>query len=241
MTIRQHHPSVHGCSSSSRIRSSHSQCGGGLRLAIDGVDGAGKSIFGDELAVLLAHGGRRIIRASVDSFHNPKAIRYRRGRSSPEGFFRDSYNYAQLQTLLLDPLSPDGSGCYRTAAFDHRSDAPLSVPEAQTAPGDILVFDGIFLHRPELRAYWDWSIFLEVAPAVSMQRCAQRDGTPVDPFSPANRRYVEGQRLYLQECEPQRHATVIVNNDQLERPVLLRRAGLFSGLLVPLVMVLQRI
>jgi uridine kinase len=193
---------------------------GVTRVAIDGVDGAGKSMFGDELAQLLAAAGRRVIRASVDSFHNPRALRYRLGRHSPEGFFRDSYDYRQLQAALLDPLSPGGTGRYRSAAFDHRIDAPVSVPEARAEAGNMLVFDGIFLHRPELRPYWDYSIFLEVEVAISVRRCAQRDGSSPDPRSPENRRYVEGQQLYLRECEPQRHASVVINNNDLDAPYL---------------------
>jgi pantothenate kinase-related protein Tda10 len=47
------------------------------RVAVDGVDGAGKTTFADELAACLVTCGRQIIRASVDGFHNPRAIRYR--------------------------------------------------------------------------------------------------------------------------------------------------------------------
>jgi len=63
-----------------------------LRVGIDGVDGAGKTTFADELAAALAPFGRPVIRAGVDGFHHPRAVRYRRGRESPEGFFRDSYD-----------------------------------------------------------------------------------------------------------------------------------------------------
>jgi uridine kinase len=194
-----------------------------VRVGIDGVDGAGKSMFGDELAQLLMAAGRRVIRASVDGFHNPKAIRYRLGRHSPEGYFRDSYNYEQLKALLLDPLSRGGNGRYRTAAFDHRTDQPVTLPQAQAARGDILVFDGIFLHRPQLRSYWDFSIFLEVGPSVSLARCAQRDSSSPDPQAPDTRRYVEGQQLYLRECEPWRHATLVINNETLEAPGIVAR------------------
>lgn len=128
-----------------------------IRVGIDGVDGAGKSMFGDELAHVLTAAGRNVIRASVDGFHNPRALRYRLGRQSPEGYFRDSYDYGQLNALLLDPLSPGGHGRYRVAAFDHRTDQPVPLPEAQASPGDILVFDGIFPHRPQLCGSWDYS------------------------------------------------------------------------------------
>jgi Uridine kinase len=193
---------------------------GVTRVAIDGVDGAGKTHFADELAGVLGASGRSVIRASVDGFHNPRSIRYRLGRDSPEGFFEDSYDYAQLKAVLLDPLSPGGSGHYRAAVFDHRSDSPVSAPNRVASPGDILVLDGIFLHRPELRAYWDYSIFLEVAFAVSIPRGAQRgEGSP-DPEAASNQRYVRGQELYLRSCEPARFATVTINNNDLLAPYI---------------------
>ena len=189
-----------------------------IRVGIDGVDGAGKTVFSDELARLLEASGRRTIRASVDSFHNPRATRYRLGRYSPRGYFLNSYNYAQLKAALLDPLSPGGTGYYRTAIFDQVLDSSVTLPEAQAALGDILVFDGIFLHRPELRPYWDFSIFLDVGFNVSIPRGAQRGGGSPDPQAPENRRYVEGQELYLRECDPKRYATIVVNNEALASP-----------------------
>jgi uridine kinase len=193
-----------------------------VRVAIDGVDGAGKTMFANELARQLNASGRRTIRASVDSFHNPRATRYRRGRHSPEGYFRDSYDYTQLKAVLLDPLGPGGNRCYRTAIFDHRTDLPVTVPEVQATPDDILVFDGILLHRPELRPYWDFSIFLEVGFDISMARCARRDSGSPDPRAPENRRYVEGQQIYLRECDPRRYATVVINNEVLEAPYIVQ-------------------
>lgn len=93
------------------------------RVAIDGVDGAGKTMFGDQLGRVLEACGAKVIRASVDGFHHPRAVRYRHGRHCPEGFYRDSYDYATLKRVLLDPLSPSGSGRYVPAMFEHASDS----------------------------------------------------------------------------------------------------------------------
>lgn len=191
-----------------------------LRVAVDGVDGAGKTTFADELAQTLRARGAVIIRASVDGFHFSKAVRYRLGHTSHEGFFLDSYNCSALKEALLDPLSPSGSGKYRTATFDLDADIPISMAEAQAPSEAILVLDGIFLHRPELRTYWDFSVFLDVAFSISIPRGAQRGpgyGSP-DPLAIENRRYVEGQKLYLQTCEPKQWATLIINNDDLTMP-----------------------
>lgn len=190
-------------------------------VGIDGVDGAGKTVFADELAEALRQRERAVIRAGVDSFHHPRAVRYRRGRDSPEGFFRDSFDYPLLSRVLLDPLR---SGTrYRTAAFDYTTDTFVDAAEEAVPPRAVLVFDGIFVHCAELRPYWDHSVFLRVGFDVSVARFAGRDGGSPDPTAASNRRYVDGQRLYLSECRPEEHATVVVDNSDLAAPFVVTR------------------
>jgi uridine kinase len=191
-----------------------------MRVAIDGVDGTGKTTFADELASILNPFGRSVIRASVDSFHNPRVVRYRLGATSPQGYFSDSYDYEKLKALLLDPLSPGGNYCYIRAAFDHRTDSSLGAPEEFASPGSILIFDGIFLHRPCLRTFWDFSVFLQVDFHISIPRGALRgEGSP-DPLAESNRRYIEGQKLYLSQCEPANAASIVINNNDLDHPFI---------------------
>jgi uridine kinase len=197
---------------------------GVVKVGVDGVDGAGKTTLADELAASVRGLGRSVIRASVDSFHNPRAIRYCRGRNSPDGFFLDSYDYALMRRVLLDPLSRGGSGRYRAAAFDHVLDRPTLAAERVAAPGTVLIFDGIFLHRRELSRYWDYSIFLRVSFDTSIPRCAQaRPGLSPDPRAASNRRYVDGQRIYLRLCEPETLATIVIDNEDLDAPAVVDR------------------
>ena len=178
---------------------------GVVRVAIDGVDGAGKTTFADRLAPVLAASGRQVIRASVDDFHRPQAERYARGRDSPEGFFLDSYDYDALRERLLDPLGPGGSRRYRRRSHDLRTDE-LVDPAAELASVDaILLLDGIFLHRDELAGLWNYSLFLDVPFEVSTARCAARGDR-------LSHRYVEGQRLYLAACDPASRATRVIDN-----------------------------
>lgn len=192
------------------------------RVAVDGVDGAGKTTFADELANELTPSGREVIRVSADDFLNPRSVRHARGRTSPEGFFLDSYDYGALHRCVLDPLAPGGSRRVRRRAFDLHADKAIDAAEEEVAGDAILVLDGLFLHRDELCGVWDYSVFLEVAFAVSVARCAARGtswaSTDVD--APANRRYVKGQRLYLSRCAPQRRATRVIDNNELPRPAI---------------------
>ena len=132
-----------------------------VRVAVDGVDAAGKTILADALVPFIEARGRPVIRASVDGFHNRSEIRYQRGGDSPEGYYRDSFNYAALLQDLLLPLGPGGNRQYRKAVFSLAENAPTHEPARAAPPNAILLFDGVFLLRPELIEQWDFSIFNE--------------------------------------------------------------------------------
>lgn len=196
------------------------QDAGARRVVVDGVDGAGKTTFADELGGAL---GEDAVRVSIDGFHNPRAVRYARGRDDPEGFYRDSYDYASFVASVLEPAD-----AAVPAVFDHETDRRVVAEPVPLGPASILVVDGIFLHREELAHWWDFSIWLDVPFAISIPRGAARGagfGSP-DPAASSNRRYVEGQRLYLRECDPRSRATVVVDNSDLAFPRLLDAATL---------------
>ncbi|WP_432536429.1 nucleoside/nucleotide kinase family protein [Kineococcus arenarius] len=194
-----------------------------VRIGIDGVDGAGKSVLAAELTTALRARGRTVVHASIDGFHHPRALRHARGPRDPEGFYRDSYNLAAFQEQLLAPFAPGGYGRHRTHVFDARTDTANIAEQQQAALGTILVVDGIFLRRPELRGRWTWSLWLQVDRATTLQRCVARDGSgSPDPADASNRRYVEGQQLYVREAAPQQRATHVIDNNDLTRPILLR-------------------
>ena len=189
-----------------------------IRVAIDGVDGVGKTVFADELAANLIARRRAVIRASVDGFHNPRSVRYQRGRNSPEGYFEDSFNYSALKHELLDPLGHGGSLRYLRAVFDYRTDCEITMPLQKAAKDSILIFDGVFLHRSELASYWGMSIFLDAPFEVTIARATARDSSSTDVNAPENHRYVKGQQIYLQTCEPKLSATFVIDNEVLVAP-----------------------
>ncbi len=194
-----------------------------VRVAVDGVDGAGKTTFADELAAVLRHRHRDVVRVSVDDFHQPRERRYRRGRDSPEGFWLDAFDYARLRSDVLDPLAPGGSRRYRRRSHDLVSDAAVHPGHEVAPPGAVLVLDGLFLHRDELAGLWDLSIWLDVPFHVAAARLAARDGSHPDPEHPSIARYVEAHRLYFAACDPVNRADVVIDNSAPDAPVLRRR------------------
>jgi uridine kinase len=188
-----------------------------LRVAVDGVGASGKTMLADELAGRLAAAGMAVIRASIDGFHRPRAERYARGSSSPEGYLDDSFDYDALKSCLLVPLGPGGDLRCRTAVFDFRTESPVA-SEMLTAPRDaVLLFDGVFILRDELRSYWDFSIFVDAGFDVTLARALTRDlplfGSEEAVRERYEQRYIPGEMLYLERHRPRDHADAVVRND----------------------------
>ena len=172
-------------------------------VAIDGPDAAGKTTLADELAARLLAAGCGASRLSVDSFLRPEADRYRRGRTSAEGYYRDAFDYPALR---------DAVGA---------------------AAGEPLLVDGVFLLRPELAALWRLTIFIAVAPDEALRRGVARDGERLGGTAAASElyltRYLAAQQLYEAEAQPRDRADVVVDNDDPLRPLLLVRRSPFAA------------
>ena len=193
-----------------------------LRVAVDGPPAAGKTTLADELAVLLRTRGRDVIRATTESFHLPRAQRYRRGEFSPEANYHDSFDYGALRRVLLAPLGPDGDRRYQPAVYDFDTDTALS-PPVTTAPADaVLLLDGVFLLRPELLDRWDLSILVSAAFERILDRALIRDLARLGSAAEVDRRfrtrYIPAQELYFATARPADHADIIVHNDEPWRP-----------------------
>lgn len=195
-----------------------------LRVAFDGVDAAGKTTLADEVAAVLERHEHDVLRASIDGFHNPRHERY--GDPSGRGYYERSFNHSLLIESILAPLGPGGTRRFRRAGFDFRTDAAVEAPEEIASDGAILLFDGVFLLRPELRACWDFSVFVDASFETTLARAEQRDRQLFGDANAVRARYVEryipGQRLYLETVRPRDRADVVVDNNDVTSPSLIR-------------------
>lgn len=192
-------------------------------VAVDGPDGVGKTRLVAELVALAPLvAGREVLSVSVDGFHRPRAGRYARGRTA-ETFYADSFDYGALRAKVLRPFR--SGQAVVPAVWDVTADRPVE-PEPLAASADaLLVVEGIFLRRPELRGEWDATCLVTAPPRVTVPRGnarhpAARVAGDEDPDHPANARYVGGQRLYDQQARLWQ-PTWIVDNSDLQRPELI--------------------
>ena len=185
-------------------------------VGIDGPDAAGKSTVADRLARALT----AAVRVSADEFQHPPEVRYRRGDLSPEGCYRDTFDYPALLRTCLEP--------FRAGAAHIAVRRPASETVAVPVRA-VLVVDGVFLLRPELRDQWTFSIHLAISPAETLRRARVRDldrfGSPAEVERRYAQRYLPAHALYVAEAEPEARADVVVDNEVVSAPVVRRWPG----------------
>lgn len=207
---------------------SNLQSGGPLRVAVDGRTACGKSTFARALKTSLQANGCHLVHSTIDGFHNPKVVRYARGRHSAEGYYRDARDLSAIRRELLEPLGAGGSFQIRTDTFDLASDTPVDRPAVRVPADTILIVDGTFLARPELADCWDVHIFLRTRRETSRARGMARDiaagGDPEQVKMIYDQRYVPAFDLYLSEADPEARCDILIDVEDFNTPGILRPA-----------------
>ena len=200
-------------------------------VGIDGRSGSGKSTFADELASMLQERGSVVHRSTTDSFHRPREERLARGATAADGYYLDSHDLDRIVNELLIPFQ-QGADHVVVAAFDEPTDTPRD-HVVDVATDAVLVFDGLFLHRPEFAALWDVSVLLDADERRDMewlqylladlpddvsQRAVELDRRLDIARWP---RYRQGWDRYTGDVAPRSQATVVVDNNDFSRPWVL--------------------
>ncbi len=207
------------------------QSGKPLLVAFDGVDTSGKTTMAVRVFEVLKSKGKNSIRISIDKFHHPKEYRMRRGELSPEGFFYDSFNLEKIIECVLMPAKK-GSGEIIHGIFDYRSEKTVNIVRTPVTGDLIVLFDGIFMNRDELKDFWDLSIFLDVSFETVLQRAIKRDKDYFGSVEEVERRYlnryIPGEKIYLSSCNPQDRADFVIDNNDYDNKLLIK--GCFNAI-----------
>lgn len=208
------------------------------RVAVDGTTASGKSTVARELAAAVAILGRTTIHLSMDGYHHPRVHRHRKGPLSAEGYYEDAYDFQAFVDSVLVPLGPGGDRRFRRRIIDLATDQAIDEP-LEPAPVDaVLIVDGSFLQKPEIVDHWDRRIFVNTSAAVARARGIARDSRLLGGEAAAgvayDRRYHAAARIYLRSVHPDDRADIVIDNDDLERPVLhVRRPATEDGSPIP--------
>ncbi len=193
-----------------------------IRVGVSGITASGKTTIANEIAEELKNRKKNVIRTSIDHFHNPREIRYKRGKESALGYYEDAHDYESFKQKLLKPLGPNGNLHYQTISFDLLMDEYVN-SDLKVATNDmIFIIDGTFLFKKELCNLYDFKIFVDTEFDIARKRGAIREEQAFGSYDKAEemfiKRYHAASKLYLEHHSPQLNANVIIKNNDLNNP-----------------------
>ena len=97
-----------------------------IRIAINGIEGTGKTVFADKLTGYLNSLNIEAIQVSIDGFHFNTVTRYRQGKNSAKGYYEDSYDEISFVANVLESTQLD-SPRYTPATHDLVTDEYLTL------------------------------------------------------------------------------------------------------------------
>lgn len=193
-------------------------------IGINGIEGAGKTRFAADFVEYLQEQSIHAIHVTIEGFHHVQSWRYRQGRDSARGYYQDAYNDESFirKVLMTSQESPPH---YTPAIHDLASDELLSIPPRALQPDSVLITDGAYLFKPHYIPHWDLKVFLKIPFELAEQRGIDRDSNRLGGVDDAKKkyqsRYHAASRLYINECNPENVADVVIDNSDYENPVLI--------------------
>jgi uridine kinase len=169
-------------------------------VGIDGRGGSGKSTLARELAARLADAAV----VEFDDFYRSAAERAARTAEGDAEIGGD-FDWRRLRDQVLEPLAAGTPGRYQRYDWDRDE-----LAEWHDAPAvGVVLVEGNYVIRPELRRYYDLRIWVEAPYGVRLARGIARDGEEararwVEEWMPEEDRYVDAMR-------PADHADVLVD------------------------------
>lgn len=190
-----------------------------IRVAINGIEGTGKTTFAEKLTQYLNAENINAIQVSIDGFHFNKKIRYQQGRDSAKGYYEDAYNELSFVEKVLQSSQSEIPNITK-ATYDLETDEYIELEATEIDSDTIIITDGAYLFKPNYRPYWDLKIYLKTSFEIAMERGIERDKQLLGGYESTKEkflnRYHKASQMYLAENEPEKIADVIIDNSDFD-------------------------
>lgn len=194
--------------------------GKNLIVGISGIDGSGKSTLADELVRRLTEQGVTATSVHLDDFLNPKTIRHK-NTDQIAGYFDDNFDYDSLINSVIGPARAHSRVQSQHPVLDLETDQVSACDFMFDGPG-VLVVEGVFLFRQELRGYFDLKVWLDISFDDALARILTRSrdrryGDAEAIRSRYENRFFPAQRFHLDRDAPAEAADIVIAASQSVR------------------------
>ncbi len=189
------------------------------RVAINGIEGTGKTVFAGKLTDYLNSENIKAKQISIDGFHFNRGVRYKQGRDSAKGYYEDSYDeIAFVEKVLVSSQSEIPN--ITKATHDLETDEYLNLKPTEIDNETVLITDGAYLFKPNYRNHWDLKIYLKTDFKTALLRGMNRDiellGGLKATKEKYDNRYHKASKIYIDENKPEEQADIIIDNTEFD-------------------------
>ncbi|MGV7117209.1 hypothetical protein [Paenibacillus kyungheensis] len=191
-----------------------------LIVGLTGIDTSGKSKMAEELKKVFIQKNVEVQLVHVDDFHYPKSKRYNDSLSEPDQYYELSINFEAIRNNLLEPIKSSTQLEVTLPHLDLLTDSMSITKNYNITKDTIVLIEGVFLYREEVRPYIDFYIFLDIEEEVVIQRAEIRD-VPVqgvEVLEKYHTKYLPAQRRYINKFQPNIVSNIVINNSDFENP-----------------------
>jgi uridine kinase len=191
-------------------------------VGITGMDTSGKSEMTSALSSELRRESQHVQVVHIDDFHRPRAQRYCSDMPEPVQYYERSIDFERVARDILQPIRETGQLSVALTLLDLPSDTWTLQRSYAASDQTVVLVEGVFLFRPEVRDLIELLIYLHVDKDVVLERGRARDmpSQGEDVMRKYHTKYLPAQRTYLAAHPPESHADVIIDNSSWQRPTV---------------------
>jgi uridine kinase len=169
-------------------------------LSVDGHSASGKTSLAR--AVLAARPGATLVH--TDDFYRPMEADVRAALDAAGGY-AGYYDWQRLEAELLRPLRSGHWARFRRYDWDRNELDDWS----EIGPTGLVVVEGCYSARPELRAWYDAVVLVVSSPAERARRQHKRNDASPEWLA----RWDAAERHYMEEYRPEAYADAVVSGE----------------------------
>lgn len=186
-----------------------------LLVGVSGIDGSGKGYVSARLAEALCRRKTHAAVINVDPWLRLPAERFD-ARRPAEHFYERGLRLEEMFESVVLPLKARRSVNATINAADATNATayyPLKIEHEQV---DVIILDGIFLFKRELRHWLDVSVWVDCSFETALQRALRRNQEDLPPeliVRDYHSIYFPAQRIHFLRDDPQSFAELTISND----------------------------
>ncbi len=186
-----------------------------LLVGITGIDGSGKGYLTKRLAELLELSKFRVAAINIDPWLNLPSRRFD-PNDPARHFYERGIRFDEAFDHLILPLQRQRTHSVMAQVTDATSTESYQLHAYDYTNIDIILLDGIFLLKRELRDFFDLVYWIDCTFETALERALARNQEGLsreEVIRDYETIYFPAQRIHLEEDRPKEFASGIVAND----------------------------